>query len=110
MSRLCSTARNRRGNGKGSQDSPPSRDRNKRALLVPASIVFEFGSVCTIAAGPPKGPRAFHWAAAGRQTTAISAMHAVSLALDRYANLKYTSPPERARFQSNCYGQFGGRV
>src|SRR4051812_31438424 len=98
MSRQCNTARNRRGNGKGSQDSPLSRDRNRRALLVPASTVFEFGSVCTIAAGPPKGPRAFHWAAAGRHTAAISPMHnrAVGLALDRYTNVNSTSPPERA--------------
>src|SRR5437764_4561096 len=98
MTRVYSTARNCRGNGKGFQDSPPSRDRNRRALLVPASIVFEFGSVCTIAADPPKGPRAFHSVAAGRHTAAISAMHncAAGLALDPYDNLKYTSPPERA--------------
>src|SRR3954454_22969589 len=97
MSRLCSTARDRRGNGSGSQDSPPLRDRNRSALVVPASIVLEFGSVCTIAACPPNGPRGFHWATAGRHMAAISVMHkrAVALALDPYVNPRYTSPPRR---------------
>src|SRR6185369_2040611 len=76
MRSACSTARICRGNGNGSQFSPLSVDRNSRALLVPASTVFDDpGSVCTIAAGPPNGPNALDWAVAGRQTAKIRAAH-----------------------------------
>src|SRR6185369_11119156 len=91
MRSACSTARICRGNGNGSQWSPLSVDRNSRALLVPASTVFdEPGSVCTIAAGPPNGPNARDWTAAGRQTTKMKTARenrAADVAPNRSTNL-----------------------